>query len=85
MNTSRKDMMGYKRIDLKLTDEQLADIKAVVDETVDKDRPFALLAQPHVRGTQTGKLIIYVLTRQQYAVIDAAIAEAATMDKWESK
>jgi hypothetical protein len=62
-------MMGFKSVILTLTDEQLATIETAVDDDV----PFALIAQPQIRGLFSGQLSVYVCTKEQYGVLDPAI------------
>jgi hypothetical protein len=65
-------MMGFKSVVLTLTNEQLATIETAVDDDV----PFALIAQPQIRGLFSGQLNVYICTKKQYAELNPAIAAA---------
>ena len=64
--------MAYKGISLTLTDEQMVEIEAAVNDDV----PFALLAQPQIRGIFSGQLNVYVCTAKQHQILETAIKEA---------
>ena len=65
--------MPYRVLELELTDEQIAQIQAIVD---DDNRPFGLLAQPQVRGAFSGSMNVYICTKEQYEILDPAIKSA---------
>lgn len=72
--------MSYAVIELVLTDEQIAEIDTVIGET---NKQFALLGHPQVRGVRAGSMPVYVLTAEQYKIIDAGVKEARALPAYE--
>lgn len=72
--------MAYRVIYLQLTDEQMATINAALG---DSKKPFALLAQPQVRGLRSGEMPVYVLAAEQYKAVDTAIVAARQLEAWQ--
>lgn len=71
--------MSYTVVKLTLTSKQISRIEAVVGTS----NQFALLAHPQIRGIEMGSMPVYVLTPEQYKVIDPAIKEARALPAYE--
>lgn len=63
--------MPYTIIALELTDQQRADIARAIGPS----QSFGLLAQPFISGQNAGKLMVYILTAEQYGLLAAATNE----------
>lgn len=71
--------MGYKVIEVELTDDQIAQINTAIG---DNTKPFALLAQPKVRGSAIGTMKVYVCTAAQYKAIEFGVNKGRQMEEW---
>jgi hypothetical protein len=72
--------MGFKSVELQLTDDQLAEINAAIG---DNDQPFALLGHPQVRGLRSGTMLVCICTAQQYKAIDKGVIDARSMEAFQ--